>query len=72
MENLKAWNGSLLIVNVSCGNKESQEVHCILLKLKSLLRTYPEVSITLFHKLVDQSSPVDLNIGFLQRELNIN
>ncbi|CAB4040238.1 Hypothetical predicted protein, partial [Paramuricea clavata] len=45
MENLKAWNGSLLIVNVSCGNKESEEVHCVLLKLKSL-PLYPEVSPT--------------------------
>ena len=55
MENLKAWNGSLLIVNVSCGNKESEEVHCVLLKLKSL-PLYPEVSITFFYQLVDQSS----------------
>ncbi|CAB4019590.1 Hypothetical predicted protein [Paramuricea clavata] len=45
MENLKAWNGSLLILNVSCGNEESEEVHCVLLKLKSL-PPYPEVSPT--------------------------
>ena len=49
MENLKAWNGSLLKLDVSCTKKlRLEEKHCVLIKLQSL-PPYSEVSVVLLY-----------------------